>query len=327
MAESEVIDVTGIDSTRQVDLFAFVLIRGTRHLLRRGLEQGYQAHSETIPGIRGRIDMTTTARRVLAAQGLAHCQFDELTTNTIANQILRSTLYHLSRVREMDRDLNKQLHSLYRELDGIDAPPLNKALFRKVQLHSNARFYKLLLSVCELVADSLLISQRDGSLSFKDFLRDERRMAKVFEEFLFNFYRTERSDLSVRKERINWLSEGSAEESLAYLPTMETDLSIRSPSQTLIIDAKYYKETLTSYFNTERVHSANLYQLFAYVKNLEGREGPDARASGMLLYPLASRKIRLNYQLHGHDIRICTVNLCRHWTEIREELHELIHEI
>jgi 5-methylcytosine-specific restriction enzyme subunit McrC len=327
LAEAELVDVSSIDSTRQVDLFAFVLARGTRHLLRRGLERGYQVHSETIPGIRGRIDIATTARRTLAAQGLAHCQFDELTSNTIANQILRSTLYHLARVRELDGGLRKQLNTLYRELDGIDCVPLNKSLFRKVQLHSNARFYKLLLSICELVTDSLMIDQNDGSYRFRDFLRDERRMARVYEEFLMNFYRTERPDLSVRKEKITWASEGTEVENLAYLPSMETDISIRGLGQTLIIDAKYYKDTLTNYFDTERVHSANLYQLFAYLKNLEARGGQDSKSEGMLLYPVVDKRVRLEYQLHGHRVRICTVDLNRHWSEIKDELLQLIEKI
>lgn len=324
LAESEVVDVTGIDSTRQVDLFAFVMIRGTQHLIRRGLEQGYQVKSETIPGIRGRIDMAVTARRALAAQGLAHCEFDELTINTPSNQIIRTTLRYLTKVRDLDNDLRRQLLTLYRELDGIDCPPLTKSLFRKIQLHSNARFYRLLLNICELIAGSLLIDESDGSYRFRDFLRDEARMARVYEEFLFNFFRTERTDLSVRKEKINWMVSSTEPDSLAYLPSMETDISLRSATETLIIDAKYYKEALSSYFDTERVRSANLYQLFAYLKNLEARGGPDQLAGGMLLYPIVNQALRLDYQLHGHRIQICTVDLSAHWSEIRGELLELV---
>lgn len=320
LAEGEIVDVTGIDSTRQADLFALVLIRGTRHLIRRGLEQGYRTFSETIPGIRGRIDITKTARRMLAAQGLAHCEFDELTTNTISNQIVRSSLLHLAKVKEIDGNLRGQLLGLYRELDGIECPPLRKSLFRKVQLHSNARFYRFLLSICELVADSLLIDERDGTYRFRNFVRDERAMAKVYEEFLFNFYRAERPDLSIRKERITWAAEADDPDNLVYLPTMETDISVRSNSRTLIIDAKYYKDTLTSYYEASRIHSANLYQLFAYLKNMEGRDGPDSQAEGMLLYPVVDREVRLDYQISGHRVRICTVNLAADWTDIRDEL-------
>tara|TARA_R110002049_G_scaffold13509_3_gene58883 strand:- start:233959 stop:235002 length:1044 start_codon:yes stop_codon:yes gene_type:complete len=324
LAEADIVDVSGIDSTRQIDLFAFILIRGTRHLIRRGLEQGYQVRSETIPGIRGRIDTTTTARRVLTAQGLAHCEFDELSTNTLANQIIKSSLLHLSRVKNIDGDLRRQLATLYRELQGIDCPTLSRSLFRKLQLHSRARYYRFLLSICEIISDSLLIDERDGSYRFRDFLRDEKRMAHVYEEFLSNFYRTERPDLSVKKERITWFSEGSEPSNLMYLPTMETDISVRNSEKTLIIDAKYYQETLTRYYDSKRIRSANLYQLFAYLKNLEQRSGADSEAEGMLLYPVVNQNLRLDYILHGHKVRICTVNLAAHWSDISEELLGLI---
>lgn len=323
LAESEVVDVTGLDSTRQVDLFASVLIQGIRHLIRRGLEQGYQNHQETIPGIRGRIDMATTARRSLAAQGLAHCEFDELTTNTVSNQIIRSTVYHLAKVSELDGQLRKQLLGIYRELVGIDCPSLSKALFRRVQHHSNARFYRFLLNVCELIANGLLIDQKEGVYRFRDFLRDEKLMARVYEEFLFNFYRTERPDLAIKKEKIFWDVEPGSLSQLTFLPGMETDISVRSKTKTLIIDAKYYTRTLTNYYS-ERIHSNNLYQLFAYLKNMESRGGPDAQSEGMLLYPAIDRDLRLNYRIQGHNVRICTVNLAADWKDIKDELHDHI---
>lgn len=327
LAEAEVVDVTGLDDTRQVDLFASVLIQGIRHLSRRGLEQGYLSHRETIPGVRGRINMAVTASRALPPQGFVHCEFDELTFNTLNNQILRSTVYHLTRVSEIDPNLRHQLHRLYQQLDGIDCPPLRKNLFRQVQHHGNASFYRFLLSVCELVADGLLVDESSGRYRFRDFIRDERRMASVFEAFLFNFYRIECKGVAVKRDRIQWMQDEVSVESSPYLPTMETDISLRSINKTLIIDAKYYTKTLTMSFEKERVHSSHLYQLFAYLKNLEQRKGPDASAEGMLLYPAINKRLRLDYKIHGHRMKVCTVNLSAHWTAIKEELLELTDEL
>jgi 5-methylcytosine-specific restriction enzyme subunit McrC len=218
LAEAEIVDVSGIDSTEQVDLFASVLIKGTQHLLRRGLEQGYQEYSESIPGIRGRLNIAVSAQKALFSQGLAQCEFDELTTNTLANQILKSAIWHLSRVPSLNRDLRRQLLGLHRDLSGIDTPPLRKSLFRKVQLHANARYYKFLLNVCELISDSLLVDQSKGQYKFRDFTRDEKRMARVFEEFLLNFYKLERPDLSVKKEKIAWVASSPSPSDMAFLP-------------------------------------------------------------------------------------------------------------
>jgi|GEM_PF-3543589 len=41
------------------------------------------------------------------------------------------------------------------------------------------------------------------------------------------------------------------------------------------------------------VHSVHLYQIYAYLRNLERRGGPDAQAEGILLYPAVSQRIDL----------------------------------
>ena len=73
-----------------------------------------------------------------------------------------------------------------------------------MQLHSNNRYYKFLLHVCELVHRSWLVDEATGSYRFRDFLRDEQLMARVFEDFVFHFYRIERPEFTVRKEMIAW---------------------------------------------------------------------------------------------------------------------------
>lgn len=323
-AEADVVNVSAIDSTEQVDLFATVLINGTQHLLRRGLEQGYEPHSESIAGVRGRLNIGVSAQKVLFSQGLSHCEFDELTTNTLANMIIKSSILHLSRVPNVNHDLRCQLTRLYRDLNGIDTLPLRKNLFRKVQFHTNSRYYKFLLNICELITDSLLIDETSGRYTFRDFVRDEKRMARVFEEFLLNFYKIERPDLSIKKEKISWVASSKNPGDMAYLPTMETDISIRSSDKTLIIDAKYYKDTFTRNFDKQRVHSSNLYQLFAYLKNIEAAEPRNSTIEGMLLYPAICNDVRLEYDIHGHRVRVCTVNLARHWSEIKDELILLV---
>src|ERR1035441_6422817 len=48
-------DVGALDSTHLLGLSAGGLVTGTRRLLRRGLDRGYLAREEEIPGIRGKL--------------------------------------------------------------------------------------------------------------------------------------------------------------------------------------------------------------------------------------------------------------------------------
>jgi 5-methylcytosine-specific restriction enzyme subunit McrC len=145
-------------------------------------------------------------------------------------------------------------------------------------------------------------------------------MARLFENFVFNFYRIERKNLNIRKERIYWEASSESDPDFRFLPTMETDISVRSSDRTLIIDTKFYKETFQKYYDRQSIHSPNLYQVFSYLKNLELREGPDGMADGMLLYPVVEKPIRLEYRLSGHSVRINTLDLSADWQDIRREL-------
>jgi 5-methylcytosine-specific restriction enzyme subunit McrC len=46
---------------------------------------------------------------------------------------------------------------------------------------------------------------------------------------------------------------------------MKTDITLRSSTRTVVIEAKYYRETLTRRYSKETLRSDNLYQLFAYL--------------------------------------------------------------
>ena len=78
--------------------------------------------------------------------------------------------------------------------------------------------------------------------------------------------------------------------------------------KTLIIDAKYYKETLQNNFEAKTIHSNNLYQIFAYVKN-KANEGGEV--SGMLLYAKTTEEIQPNnvYKMSGNKISVRTLDL------------------
>lgn len=316
--------MAGLDSTELADLFATVLISGVRHLQRRGLESGYEQRDEDLSSIRGRVLVADTARRMLMLHGKAHCRYDEYTINTRPNQIIRATLRHLAAVPRLNSELRKDLLLIHRELDGIDHAPLTRLSFRAVQVHSNARFYRFLLNVCEMVVSSWLIDEKSGEYRFRDFARDERRMAAVFESFVRNLISRERPDLDVRKEQINWDLGWHSDHSLPYLPRMETDISVRSAENSLIIDTKYYAEAMSTNYGQQRIRSPHLYQIFSYLKNLEARGNADARADGMLLYPAVGHSFRLDYQLGGHKVSVCSLNLSEEWHKIRAELLSLV---
>jgi 5-methylcytosine-specific restriction enzyme subunit McrC len=316
---------TGLtESPRIVDLFAHILIRGTRRLLRRGLDQGYLEFDDDLRTVRGRIDLNGTVRRNLLIKNQINCRFDELDKNVLHNQILKTSIADLANADDIDRKLAIELRELYDRLGNISRIRLTSQCFHRVQVSRNRGQYGLLLKVCELL-HHLRLPTESGTVSrFENIIDNEVRMSKVFQSFVRNFYRHEQNAFSmVGAETIKWDLEPAEPEFQKYLPNMITDVTLRSSRKTIVLDTKYYKQTLSNY-RGERVYSSHLYQLFSYLSNLECLSEVDRSAEGILLYPVVGQHLDLKFEGRGHVLRVVTVNLDQDWKEIRRELLSII---
>lgn len=239
------IDVGAIPASSDVlDLCSHVLVTGMDYLFRRGLDQGYLLHEEKTSRLRGRIHITRTIRHRAWSRPEAVCQFDELSPNVLHNQIIRATTGILMRAPNIDAGLRDQLRSTYGNLSGIDIVQVTDALFRRVQFHRNNRYYAFLLFVCRLVHSlKLPDASKNGRNRFSDLLSDEKKMERVFESFLRNFYRAKQSEFNeVGSIHLKWNVEPTGGGDLMLLPEMRTDVTLRNAERTIVVDAKYYKE-------------------------------------------------------------------------------------
>ena len=90
-------------------------------------------------------------------------------------------------------------------------------------------------------------------------------------------------------------------------------------------ECKYTEKLFHSRFGAEKLRSEHLYQLCSYLRNLEhNAAAPDRIAEGILLYPTVGRVLDVAYRLHGHWVRIRTLDLNLPWTAIENQMLELI---
>jgi len=335
--EGDIVEVKGIESTELCDLFAKVLISGTSHLLKMGLDRGYLLIGEEISGIKGKIDFSSSLKDNLLKKARAYCLFDELDHNILHNQILKSTLLKLALVDELDDTLRASLYNLLRRLTEINEIHLSQAVFRKVQLNHNNAFYDFLLKICELVIDNLLPTQERGRSKFRNFLEDEKQMSTLFESFVRNFYRLEQKTYKVGREDIYWDVSGDDRrdgrrdnhrddnsDDQDLLPKMQTDISLESDDKKIIIDTKYYSEALSEHYGVKKIREPNLYQIFAYLKNIEKKSEKDKFSTGILLYPYVNQNLNYRVNIQGHEIVIRTINLYQDWHKIHADLLAII---
>ena len=92
-----------------------------------------------------------------------------------------------------------------------------------------------------------------------------------------------------------------------------------------MIDTKFYRKTVSDYYDTEKIHSGNLYQIYAYLRSQEGRGDPLAdHAAGLLLHPSIGDMVDETVTIQGHPIRFATVDLAASAGKIREQLLQMV---
>jgi 5-methylcytosine-specific restriction enzyme subunit McrC len=204
-----------------------------------------------------------------------------------------------------------------RQLEGIELIELRADHFQRIRVHRNNAFYRFLLNVCELCFYALLADESSGEYRFKDFVRDEDRMRKVFQDFVYNFFEVEQREFKVSSERFKWDANYADSNAQSLLPDMITDVCLSSASRKIVIECKVSQETMQENWGKLSARSGHLYQLFSYLKNLERLGGVNMQCEGLLLYPATAHSVDFMFTTQGHKVRVATLDLTKKWTEIR----------
>ena len=288
------------------ELMAAILEKGIAIQLKRGLGKEYIPQTEALSSLRGKIDIAESIKTQSTLRKQLICTYDEFSVNSIMNRIIKSTVEILLR-----SNISKQRKKNLRKL---------MLYFSEVDFNRNNQTYRMLISICYLVVKGLLQTQSDGSTKLMDFL-DEQRMCRLYEKFILEYYRREfKNQITANASQIPWQLDNDEN---SMLPVMQSDIMLQRDDRVLIIDAKYYEHSMQVQFNKHTLHSANLYQIFTYVKNKEYElREKEHTVSGMLLYAKTDEEIYPNnvYQMSGNQITVRTLDLNLPFTEIAEQL-------
>lgn len=228
-----------------------------------------------------------------------------------------STSFEQSAKQAHKKEL-RQLLVYFADVSGIDLATADWHM----RFNRNSQTYRMLMNVCWLVVKGLLQTQEDGATRLMDFF-DEQRMSHLYEKFILEYYRREHPQLNASASYISWALDDGFDD---MLPAMKSDIMLSRSNTVLIIDAKYYAHTAQQQFDKRTVHSHNLYQIFAYVKNKEA-ELADVphEVSGMLLYAATDEEVQpdCTYRMSGNRISAKTLDLGLPFEDIRTQLDAL----
>lgn len=303
------------------------MLVGLRTLHRRGQETDYVPIEEAASTVRGRILIGQTIRLLTVQPKRVHCTFDEMSADILSNQILKATLTVLLGEQGLDSKVRSELRHGLALLPGVRNIGLSARVFHEVRLHQSNRLYSFLINICRFFYESLEAQDRRGQYRFQDVDRDEKRMRRVFEKFVRNFLKRDQTLFDVRKERSDWFASAIEGSDLKWLPKMETDVTLRSRDRTIVIECKYTDYLFEHRFSSDKLRSSHLYQLCAYLRNLEGATHADRNADGILLYPTAGAAFDQSYRLQGHRVRVKTLDLNQRWDGIEREMRSLLRPI
>jgi 5-methylcytosine-specific restriction enzyme subunit McrC len=311
-------------STDALNLLTKILTISADRLIRRGLDRGYKDVSEEIFGVRGRIDIAKTIKRNGFANSKLTCNFEELSHSVIHNQIIKTTLQNLSKAEGLDRHLREEVLDLTHRLQAIEPIRLSQNVFSKVRFHANISNYRLPVAVSKLIYDQLLPSQESGKYQFVNI--SEEKLYAIFEKFVFKYYEKHLNQTSytgIKRDSLNWQNTYFEEGLDDFLPIMKTDVSLFNDLSKLVIECKFYESALQvrkidGKDLKETFISNHLFQLFAYLKNIEIKN--NKAISGLILYPENGKKISSTYSMHGHKVSIKTINLDSSPQEINDQM-------
>lgn len=301
------------------DLFAAILGKGVAYQLKQGLYKEYILQTEERTALRGKLKLQETMKNRIRQRQKLFCEYDELSENNLLNQILKTTmliLLHHGNVKPQRKALLKKNLLLFENVDTIS---IKHVRWEKLWYQRNNQNYRMLINICYLVADGLLLSTEKGEVKLAEFL-DEQAMYRLYEKFILEYYRYHHPEYRANPDVIPWNVDDGV---TAHLPNMNTDITLKSGEKTLIIDAKYYAHTMQTVYDIEKIRSDHLYQMFAYVKNLD-KENTGAVA-GMILYAKTQEEIipGSRYVMGGNIIWVRTLDLNQPFTQIAGQLEKI----
>ena len=299
------------------ELCAAILVKGVSLQIKRGLGKEYLDRVDTLSSPRGKIDLSASVKERSMLKNKMVCYYDDFSINSYMNRILKTTMDVLMK-SDISKERKKQIHKVLIFFSDVESLTLGQINWR-ITFHRNNQSYQMLIYICYLILNGLLQTSSGGRVKLMDFL-DEKPMARLYEKFILEYYRKENPELKASASQIPWnIDDGYMD----MLPIMQSDIMLKKGEKTLIIDAKYYEHTMQSRFHTNTLHSANLYQIFTYVKDL-GRENT-GNISGLLLYAKTDELVHPDnsYKMGGNRIAAKTLDLNCDFSKIKEQLDRI----
>ena len=306
------------------DLFAEILARGIAYQLKQGLYREYVGRNESMPTVRGKININGTIANRMRNSNQIACDFDELSENNVYNQILVTATMILIRHSDVKKDKKAKLKQLMLFFQNVQSIDVHSIRWDTLRFDRNNRNYRMLVYICYFIVKEWLMTTEEGNFKMREF--SDEHMNRLFEKFVLEYYKKHHPEFKPCAAQIDWNIE-KEQSTINILPIMQTDILLTMKERVLIIDTKYYSRSMQKQYNKASIHSQNLYQMHTYVTEYD--EEHKGNVDGMLLYAKTQEDIVPDGQMKhkdGNIIYFRTLDLNQRFSMICEKLDSLIED-
>ncbi len=219
------------------DMFELIVRMFNRivtELIKKRMIRGYKDVEENTKHPRGRILICQHVKENIArSRNYIFCVRDEYTADIIENQIIKYTLYVLSKYSYKNPLLYKEIMRNYHYLENVSHVVVRK--FPIIRYTMRNRHYEPVHKLCRLLLDNLSISEKSGDNAFSSFLID---MNDTFEKFISKLL-TEKSrnikDIQILEQPRYYLDDGNK------IGLEPDNVILKNYINSSILDTKYKK--------------------------------------------------------------------------------------
>jgi 5-methylcytosine-specific restriction enzyme subunit McrC len=312
------------------DLIARLLADSVERRLRRNLTRGYHHREMVVKRVRGRISVLKTESRQLLSRGEVCCRFEELTSDTPRNRLVRAALDLMVRLVRCD-DLRQRCRALTSSLAtvGVGSGRPSRAELATDQIGRNDSSDRLMVALARLAFDLALPTENAGPTALAEPEQEEVWVRRLFEKAVLGFARVELEPqgwLVRGGVSLNWQVSSASEGLAAILPRMVTDIVLDPPNEgrRIVIDTKFTSIITMGRFNDARLKSGYIYQMYAYLRSQEDRDSRWQDARGLFLHPAINQSVREFAVIQNHSIAFETVDLSGSASTIRNDLRRTL---
>ena len=244
------------------EILISILVSQCQKLIKLGLSKSYVIVDDNLPYLRGRLMLAQQIQNDTKMNLKFACEYDELSANTLENQIILFILqktYHITQNNITKQKIQRLIHEFDME---VDSKIIQKSDFNNLHYDRYNYHYEKIHFICKLIFDQLGVSdfyKHETSFIFPIFID----MNKLFEKYVIKLFKDFTDDgITIEHEPYTgtfaWESTDDIDEKDKKI---KPDIIIKSTEN----DDKYPIIADVKYMTSEKFGSSQLYQISFYL--------------------------------------------------------------